>query len=264
MQDSQVLAALRGFEPVEVIVARLGLTGAERNDIASALHRLSKAGECYRRQDGHNWVFSAVAPQEFTVAVEEEYPSWAKRLVWQASDGPYQDVFASRPPGHRCLFSCQWVGLKSANETDPVEGAPKAQWYYELCDLAARGVAEAGSLILELEPRDESLCWSRYGGRALTCLLEERRRYPETASYVAPWALTPRVRYLRWRPGYEVILPPDERLARRHGDGVWLYITPTHPKGIPLCEAEDFGGPSDAEERIARKALIAAQKSIWG
>jgi len=264
VDDKTILDALRGHETTDVIRARLGMPAGERNELASVLHTLARAGQCLRKQGGGDWTFAALDSEKFTTVTEEEYPSWARRPVWVASDGPFQDVWANKPPGHRCLFSCQWAGLKSANETHPLEDAPRGQWYFELADLAARGNAEAGAIVLEVEPRDAALSWARWEKRAYDCLLEARRRYPETANYVAPWALTPRIKRLRWRPGYEVILPCDQRLAPRHGDGVWLFLSPEHPTGIALSQPEPIGGPSDAEERFADKAVAEATALVWG
>lgn len=261
MDADVLIQALRSdFEDVGVILKRLNLEQSTWNEVASDLHALYKLGKLLRKQDGTGqWMF-AVEGEDKPAPVQDEFPAWAKIPEWGPADGPIRNVFSGKPAGHRCLWSCRWAGWKERPEDlgYSLEEMSNAEIHFELRDVGARGDADAASLALDY-PAEEGPT-GKLREKAVAILRQARAGYLE---YTAPWALGPRVRSLRWRAGWEVILPWPERLAPGRGRTGWVYLK-ADGSHVELSTAERIREISMAEKRIARRAVLDAQSKGWG
>ena len=137
----------------------------------------------------------------------------AKLLGWTKKAGAAIGVWANKPAGHRCLWTCRWT-MQGGSVKDPhywvsVEDLTLPMAVAELEDVIARKEVVQWGEGRWLVEAQEQLGWLQENGeRAMPGVrrfLEKARQsqllYPQ---YLCPWVdLGVRVFFKRWRPGWE-------------------------------------------------------------
>lgn len=116
---------------------------------------------------------------------------------WAFADGPVMFVFAARPEGHRCAWSCRWAtagGVVGPNDWMPVERMGHDSLTAELADLAGRGVNGAREMLDRQQESEEP------AGVVLNFIRDQRENYPE---YIYPYNPPETVYVQHWRPGWD-------------------------------------------------------------
>jgi hypothetical protein len=120
-----------------------------------------------------------------------------KECGWQLTDGPTPGVFANRPKGHRCLWSCAWRSSERTiqpGDIIPVEYLSGIQLLSESLDWihTAKGndfARDLALLLCDYFTDDPHTDWGYWLTAQVSRLLRKLRTSSALVDYFWPWSM---------------------------------------------------------------------------